>query len=100
MADTEITREVMDAAISADVAHGLAAHPDGRGHYVQCCLEAGLRAVAPLIAAQALRQAADEIRSHISAPRARVVAADVPLDVAAGIVERRADELERGTDHG
>lgn len=51
-------------------------------------------------AVEALRSAALEIRSHISAPRAlsRNFGADIALDVAAGIVERRADELERGDD--
>jgi len=99
MPDIEITDEIVTAAVRADFEHGRLDHPSGQADYDQCCLVVGLRAVAPLIAAQALRQAADEIRSHISAPRARV-ATDVPLDVAAGIVERRADELERGANRG
>jgi len=101
---TVVSDEAVEAAARADHAFGrLGDDPDwggltdaDRDSYRQAA-RSYLTAAAPLIAAQALRRAAAEIRSHISAPRARV-ATDVPLDVAAGIVERRADELERGTD--
>jgi hypothetical protein len=58
---------------------------------------AGLAAAAPPIAAQALRETAEDVRGRIQGRNGSLVA-DMALSTVARTLDERADELERGTD--
>ncbi len=104
-----VTDEIVEAAARADHAHGRLAHdPDwddlndtDRDSYRQAA-RSYLTAAAPLIAAEALREAAQAIRDHDG-----TWGSGHPLDAfgeglqaAARIVDGRADELEREDGRG
>ncbi len=104
---------VAKASVAASTAYSRWTTRPNRDAYVFDAMReaasSALTAATPLIAAQALREAADAIRAEQdrraasqwgvpASQRPQVVASCLTLHEAAKIVDGRADELERGTD--